>query len=446
VQAHKHLFCRSDLRRRPISHSNAVIGLLRLSPRNRNPVGSWKGWTWVSHLERLTNGYRDLLGRPIPIAASSAAMQSPELVHAIAGEISVDEEGSLPTDIQWAPPGQHTIEASQGGKAVRRIVKVTAETAANVQKDFQEIQSKADAGEEDRVYIDLNHSDEEAAAHVTGFHWGGDHPLNGGVRANVEWTAAGANAVKGKTYRRFSPSFFLDENGSMRLKHQASGLYAVNSGGLVNRAAFKRIAPIWSKSAEAGGGPEEPITTKENDRMKSLLAVLAKQGLISSADVDEPSAVAQVTAKLSELTTARSSAETEVTQLKAKLQTTEQQRDKALDAHATAVVDAAIAAGRIPGQDDKVKAKWVGLIKADPTNASLLPEPNPALQTIVAKGKPGDGVHQGSTHPFMAKVAEYQATHKCSEAFAIEAVAHTADGNKLYNDYRKDQYGVKAAA
>ena len=43
----------------------------------------------------------------------------------------------------------------------------------------------------------------------------------------------------------------------------------------------------------------------------------------------------------------------------------------------------------------------------------------------------------------MAKVAEYQAGHKSSEAFAIAAVARTAEGAKLYDDYREKTYGLK---
>ena len=170
--------------------------------------------------------------------------------------------------------------------------------------------------------------------------------------------------------------------------------------------------------------------------MKSLLAVLAKQGLISSADVDEASAVAQVTAKLSEINLAKSKAEGDLTTANAKLGDTEKKYNDLLEAHATTVVDAAIQAGRIPGQDEKVKAKWVGLIKADPTNASLFPEPNPALRTVVkAKGpKENAAAGDGNQHPFLAKVSEFQTEKKCTEAFAIEAIAHKDP--KLYEEYR----------
>jgi hypothetical protein len=41
----------------------ATAGLASLSPRKKNPKGSWKGWTWVSITERITNDGEDLLGR-----------------------------------------------------------------------------------------------------------------------------------------------------------------------------------------------------------------------------------------------------------------------------------------------------------------------------------------------------------------------------------------------
>lgn len=175
--------------------------------------------------------------------------------------------------------------------------------------------------------------------------------------------------------------------------------------------------------------------------MKSLLAVLAKLGLTSAADLDEATAVTQVTAKFNELQTATNNANTELTQVKAKLGDTEKKYNDLVEAHATSVVDAAIQAGRIPGQNAEVKAKWVGLIKADPTNASLLPEPNPALQQLVqasaAKNQPGGAAAAAAAtgeHAFMVQAKAYAAEHKTSEAFAVSKIA--AKDPQLYEDYR----------
>jgi Mu-like prophage I protein len=359
---------------------------------------------------------------------------------AIIASVAVDlpivaDEASLPQDIQWMPPGAHTINASRGGMPVSLGVNVNSEGAANVQHTFEEIMKLVAKNEEDRPYVDLNHNDEEAAAWPSGFFWAGDDPTKGGIRMRIsEWSAAGKQAVLGKNFRRFSPTFYVDENGIV------IGA-PVNMGGLVNRAAFRKMQPVWSKSSAEDRDPsqeEQQKPTQPPSIMKSLMAVLAKLGIITSAEVDEPTAVTQVTAKIGELTSSASTAQTELTQTKAKLTDTETKLDAALTLGATATVEAKILEGCIPGQDPEVKAKWIALIKADPLNASLIPQPNPALTKLIqAKGK-GDaennaGKGAGADHPFLVKAKDYAHEHKVSLDFATTEVART--DAKLYQEY-----------
>lgn len=353
-------------------------------------------------------------------------------MHAIAAAVAPNESNNLPADIQWMPPGEHEITASRNGKPHTLTMQVKPEHALLVNSRLQQMRAAADAGTGDRPFLDLNHDDREASAHPTEAFWGGEDPQTGGIRLRVNWTGAGERAVRGKDYSRFSPSFYPDKAGNVVN-------VPVNMGGLVNRAAFQKIqSVVRSKSAGAEGDPaEQQPEGNQTTVMKSLLAVLAKLGLTTSAEVDEATAVTQVTAKHSELTQAASAATNELTQVKAKLATTETALTTAQEAHATSVVEAAIQAGRIPGQDDKVKAKWVGLIKADPTNASLLPEPNPALQQVVsAKGKGGaeNKTSGGAEHEFLVSAKAYQTEHKVSEAFAFQKVA--AKNPELYESYR----------
>lgn len=149
-----------------------------------------------------------------------------------------------PDEIMWMPPGRHTINASRGGKPVQMEVVVDERGAQNVAASYAEYTAAADRGEGDRVYFDFNHDDREASAHPTEFFWAGDDPQRGGIRAKVQWTGSGRQAVIGRTYSRFSPSFYASENGAI------TGT-PVCAGALVNRAAFQRIAPILSKQAEA---------------------------------------------------------------------------------------------------------------------------------------------------------------------------------------------------
>jgi hypothetical protein len=154
------------------------------------------------------------------------------------------DSSQLPGDIQWMPPGEHEIAASRGGKPVTLTVKVDSAAAARVAESYRQHMAAAIKGAEDLPYFDLNHDDREASGHPTEFSWAGDDPQQGGVRAKLTWTGAGRQAVLGRSYRRFSPCFYVKENGEI------SGA-PVNMGGLVNRAAFKRIAPIVSKAAES---------------------------------------------------------------------------------------------------------------------------------------------------------------------------------------------------
>jgi hypothetical protein len=144
----------------------------------------------------------------------------------------------------WMPPGQHTINASRGGKPHTLTMQVNPEHAHLVNSRLQEMRAAADAGTGDRPFLDFNHDDREASGHPTEAFWGGEDGGTGGIRLKVGWTGAGARAIRGREFSRFSPSFYSDESGNVVN-------VPVNLGGLVNRAAFQRIAPIMSKRAEA---------------------------------------------------------------------------------------------------------------------------------------------------------------------------------------------------
>ena len=168
--------------------------------------------------------------------------------NAIEARVSVQLPGTVspndaPSEIMWMPPGRHTITASRAGKPVTLDVNVTENGARRVAAQLSEYIAAAQRGIGDHPYYDFNHDDKEASAHPKSFRWGGDDPLQGGIRSPVDWTGTGKQAVLGKDYRRFSPSFYVDKSGEI------TGI-PVNCGGLVNRAAFQRIAPVMSKSAE----------------------------------------------------------------------------------------------------------------------------------------------------------------------------------------------------
>lgn len=329
---------------------------------------------------------------------------------------------TAPADLQWMPPGAHAIRGTQNGAAAERVVTVDAETAERLQGALEEMLSAATLGEGDRPYFDFNHDDGPASAWPLEFYWAGDDPQKGGVRARLEWSALGREAVLGRTFRRFSPSFFVDESGAV------TGA-PVNMGGLVNRAAFRGIQPIWTKE-----GPLPNPNPKENQHpMKSLLALAAKLGFIADADVDEATAIVQFNAKASSLL----GADAELATMRAQLQHAQDDAVRARQAHAQSVVDQAALEGRIPPRDEAVRARWAKLIEADPANAALLPEPNPALRTVISARQAQTGSPApapAAEHPFLAKARELARDKHLSEADAVVACGlhHPA----LYEEYR----------
>ncbi len=262
--------------------------------------------------------------------------------------------------VQMFPPGrqQVTVTRSDTGEPEELDLEIDAATAERLEAARAELQARADAGEGDAPFFDFNHEDREASAWPKRIFWAGDHPTEGGVRAEVEWSAAGEAAVAGKTFRRFSPCFHAEAG-------RITGA-PVNMGGLVNRAAFARIAPLFAKQ------PDPPTNqTMTEDQIKALQeenAALKQQ-------------LAALKAKLEEMT----------------------------KADAEAAVEAAAKDGRIPTAPE-LKARWVESIVRDPAAKQLLlaMAPNPALASgsLVKAKAPAEQPEEQSPAALLAKFHE----------------------------------------
>lgn len=238
--------------------------------------------------------------------------------------------------VQMFPPGAQVVTPSRadGEEPAELTLTIDAKTADDLEAIRSALQAKADAGEGDAPYFDFNHEDGQASAWPKKIFWGGDDPLLGGVRAEVEWTAAGDAAVQGKTYRRFSPSFYAAEG-------RITGV-PVNMGGLVNRAAFTRIQPLFAKE-----NTQSPINNHQSEAMTP----------------EEITALQE-----------------ENTALKSQLAELQASVDGMKKKDAEATVEQAAKEGRI-GTDTALKAKWVDSITKDAAAKDLLlaMAPNPAL-------------------------------------------------------------------
>ncbi|MDB6124744.1 MAG: hypothetical protein JWQ71_3737 [Pedosphaera sp.] len=154
---------------------------------------------------------------------------------------------ALPSDIQWMPPGTHSITPFVAGEPREMTITVNQALAEEFNAQLQQLRADAAAGRGDVPYLDLNHDDAEASAEVTELFWGGDDAKTGGIRARVQWSSAGRDALLGKTFRRFSPQWATNQDTM-----EPIGI-GTNLGGLVNRAAFREIAPVMAKAANAQG-------------------------------------------------------------------------------------------------------------------------------------------------------------------------------------------------
>ena len=377
---------------------------------------------------------KSILLLSLAVSAHAALPANADIVAAMANDFGLPNDTGLPTDIQWMPPGKHTVSVKTlKGEDKNVTANVTAATATAVQAAFVQMQADAAAGKGDYPFFDFNHDDEKASAHPTEFYWGGDDPKTGGVRAKLAWTAAGSAAVKGKDFRRFSPIFVPSTDGTVLPAYGHA-----NMGGLVNRAAFRAIAPVAAKAANnpADATPAD-AQTKANKQMKTLLlAVMARLGMTFPADAEDTVVAAKATDLINQL-------DSERTALKAELTTTKTALDTAVTAHATVNVEAAVAAGKIAPQDEATKAFWLGSLKTNAVAAKAaldaLPV-NPALGAaivaakaagIVATGAPG----ASGEHAFIVAAKAHGVANKLTPDAALADYA--SNNPTAYDDYRK---------
>lgn len=249
-------------------------------------------------------------------------------------------DGEPPEWIMYMPGGMHTIHASRGDEPVVATVMVDRDTAAVMQ---QSLASWLAAGR--RPYIDLDHDHGGAAGWVQAFEWRDDPP---GVWVRVEWSSRGREAILGKVYRYFSPSFYASDEEPARVIGAP-----LDMGGLVNDPAFERIQPIWSKRMSQTPTKDTKDTATLKEQLDAARAELA--ALKQRADANEDAATRQ----------ALEAAQNRVKELEAALEAAHAER-------AEAALRAAIERGALPAADEALHARWRRLLMSDPSAAALL--------------------------------------------------------------------------
>lgn len=260
-------------------------------------------------------------------------------------------EAAVPDEIMVMPAGTHVIRPSMGERVVEATVQVDRSTAAALQQALQ-----AHQAEGLRPWFDFDHDNDAAAGWPTQFLWR-DTPLPG-VYAKVEWSKSGAEAIAGKDYRSFSPTFFVDDPKAKPARVKGA---PVNMGGLVNAPAFKKILPLWAKEAAAAETTQHCMTPEELAQLQARLKQLEKENTELKAKAASSETEAAIAAK-----------DTEIASLKGKIVKFEEVITAHRKAEAKAAVDAAVARGALPPKDQALQAKWCEIIEANPAHAELL--------------------------------------------------------------------------
>lgn len=284
------------------------------------------------------------------------------LIFALLRSFAEDAASQPPSQIVWLPVGEHQISAGTAkGGSWTGIVKATEAGARAAQASLLRTMA---AGRP--AWIDFNHEDGMAAGWVKSFEWDPGR----GIIANVEWTPRGVDALKGKEFRSFSPTFTLNRETS-----EVSGLWEGHAaGGLVNAPAFgaampalaARLAGAETANTASGGTPDS--NQRKIMKKEQLIALLASLGIQHAPDATEDQLVALLTSYKpanAEQTAIVASLKNDIEALKA--------RELALRKRAAkTAVDAAVARGAIKKEDTALQARWTALLETDEQNAELL--------------------------------------------------------------------------
>jgi hypothetical protein len=125
-----------------------------------------------------------------------------------AAEIKAQKPWELgkPVTFMYMPAGQTRITAGFRSGSITIAVSVDESTADTIQSSFDSLRSSAP---KQKPFGCVEHREQEASVHPTGFQWG-EHQGDLGVIICAEPTELGAKNVNGRVHRSWSPSFTTD--------------------------------------------------------------------------------------------------------------------------------------------------------------------------------------------------------------------------------------------
>lgn len=217
-----------------------------------------------------------------------------------------------------------------------------------------------------------------------------------GVYVEVEWSRAGAEAVQGKMYRAFSPTFFEERDAQGKSKEPARVIGApLNMGALVNDPAFRKISPLFAGGASRTGEEAGKNFGEKKTNMNGETELAALQARLNTLEKENGELKAsQNTAALEvKHTAALAAKDSEIAGLKTELEALKAASKAQLKTQADAAVKAAVARGAIAPKDEALQARWRALCEADAGSLELLNamKGNPALTPVTAASAGAQG-------------------------------------------------------
>lgn len=247
------------------------------------------------------------------------------------------------------PPGKHSVTPKNllTGKAAPLTVNITEKIVPLLTASAEKIK---EAGHD--PFIDFNHNEDSGAAgHVKGFFWAGNDPESGGIRARINWTAAGEEALRGKKFTRFSPQFLADSSGNIK------GINSANMGGLTNRPAFTKNESIVTATEEK--------TKMEPEEIKALIATAVAEA-VAATNVVAMEAPAAAPSNREKILEAQLKVATD------QLNLFKKKKDEDEVAASQALLTEAVAAGLVSPKDKAACDAFTANAKASPQLAQQL--------------------------------------------------------------------------
>jgi hypothetical protein len=138
-------------------------------------------------------------------------------------------EGEAPNQILYLPKGRSTIHARVNGEPKTVSVEVDETTTGTLQADLEKRLAQPV-----KPIGGFNHRSGAASFIPQGFIWDAKR----GVLLNLNWTKSGKEAIEGRDYMHFSPTFRMKEDRVAGLTDRGE------IGSLTNSPAFEHIGEI----------------------------------------------------------------------------------------------------------------------------------------------------------------------------------------------------------